>query len=191
MGTLIDQQRILDKVLVSLFIAPRSYTGEDVVEISCHASPYIVKNILYLFCRKGIRQAKPGEFTLRAFLNGKIDLAQAESIADVIASHSQIEQQVAIKQMRGELSQKIKQLRKQLIHFASLIELELDFSEEDIAFADKKQLTTLIQTMQNFIKPLIESFALGNAIKNGIPTVIVGKPNRRKIHSIQYSFKGR
>lgn len=179
-GNIVDGTRTLDEVVVTLFKGPKSFTKEDVVEIACHGSPYIVKEISQLLIRKGARSAKPGEFTQRAFLNGRFDLAQAEAIADLIASDSHAAHQIALQQMRGGFSQEIKNLRAQLIHFASLVELELDFSEEDVEFADRSQLRQLIQEIKRVIDRLVQSFALGNVLKNGVPTVIVGKPNAGK-----------
>ena len=179
-GTIRDGNRIIDEVLVSLFVAPHSYTKENVVEISCHGSDFIVQEIIKLLLHKGARLAQPGEFTKRAFLNGQLDLAQAEAVADLIASDSTMAHEVAIKQMRGGFSQEIKALRAQLIHFASMIELELDFGEEDVEFADRAALENLIHELQGLIRNLLKSFSLGNVIKNGVPTVIVGKPNAGK-----------
>ena len=176
-GTIRDGQNIVDEVLVSLFIAPKSYTKENVVEISCHGSKYIIESIIKLLIRKGARAAKPGEFTLRAFLNGGLDLAQAEAVADLISSQSQASHQLAMQQMRGGFSNELKQLREQLIHFASMIELELDFSEEDVEFANREQLKSLVMAIFKVINKLVQSFELGNVIKNGVPVVIAGKPN--------------
>jgi len=176
-GTIRDGEKIIDEVLVSLFIAPKSYTKENVVEISCHGSKYIIDSIIKLLIKKGARAAKPGEFTLRAFLNGGLDLAQAEAVADLISSESQASHQLAIQQMRGGFSNELKQLREQLIHFASMIELELDFSEEDVEFANRDDLRILISRLLSNISNLIRSFELGNVIKNGVPVVIAGKPN--------------
>jgi tRNA modification GTPase len=175
-----EQNQILDEVLVSLFVEPRSYTGENVVEISCHGSNYIIQELIRLFIRSGARAAQPGEFTLRAFLNGQMDLAQAEAVADLIAASSEAAQQVAINQLRGGISNEIKKLRQELIDFASLIELELDFGEEDVEFANRVQLKALVQQLLRFIHKLLESFQLGNAIKEGVITVIAGRPNAGK-----------
>ena len=177
LGHIVDGDRILDEVLVSIFKNPQSYTGEDVVEISCHGSSYIQQEILQLFIRKGCRAAEAGEFTLRAFLNGKMDLSQAEAVADLIASDSAAAHQIALQQMRGGFSSEIKNLREELLNFASLIELELDFSEEDVAFADRKQFEDLLHRIVNVLKYLMDSFATGNVIKNGVPISIVGAPN--------------
>lgn len=179
-GTLRDGEKIIDEVLVSLFVAPHSYTKENVVEISCHGSDFIVQQIMQLLLKKGARLANAGEFTKRAFLNGQFDLAQAEAVADLIASDSALSHEVAMKQMRGGFSQEIKRLRAELVHFASMIELELDFGEEDVEFADRDQLRSLILNIQQIIRELLKSFELGNVIKNGVPTVIVGKPNAGK-----------
>ncbi len=179
-GTIRDEGKIVDEVLVSLFVAPHSYTKENVVEISCHGSDFIVKQIIKLLLKHGARLANAGEFTKRAFLNGQFDLAQAEAVADLIASDSALSHEVAMKQMRGGFSKEIKRLRAELVHFASMIELELDFGEEDVEFADRDQLRTLILNIQKIIRELLKSFELGNVIKNGVPTVIVGKPNAGK-----------
>ena len=179
-GTIRDEELIVDEVLVSLFKAPASYTREDTIEISCHGSDYIIQKILKLIIKEGARLANAGEFTQRAFLNGQLDLAQAEAVADLIASDSEASHQTAINQIRGGFSKQIAQLREQLINFASLIELELDFGEEDVEFADRDDLRQLIFRIQSVLVPLIESFAMGNVIKNGVPTVIVGKPNAGK-----------
>ncbi|PPL00105.1 tRNA uridine-5-carboxymethylaminomethyl(34) synthesis GTPase MnmE [Parapedobacter indicus] len=176
-GTLRDGAEVLDEVLVSLFIAPHSYTKENVVEISTHNSRYIIERIIQLLIRQGARAARPGEFTLRAFLNGQMDLSQAEAVADLIASTSAASHQVAMQQMRGGFSNVLKQLREQLIQFASLIELELDFSEEDVEFANRAQLKALILEINNVIQKLIASFEQGNVLKNGVPVVIAGRPN--------------
>ena len=177
LGHIIDGERVLDEVLVSIFKNPQSYTGEDVVEISCHGSSYIQQEILQLFIRKGCRAANAGEFTLRAFLNGKMDLSQAEAVADLIASDSAAAHQIALQQMRGGFSSEIKNLRQELLNFASLIELELDFSEEDVEFADRQQFEDLLERIVKVLKYLIDSFSTGNVIKNGVPIAIVGAPN--------------
>lgn len=179
-GVIHDGDVILDEVLASVFIAPHSYTAENTVEISCHGSPYIQQQIIQLFIRQGARLATQGEFTLRAFLNGKLDLSQAEAVADLISSNSATSHQVAMQQMRGGFSNKIKLLRQNLIDFASLIELELDFSEEDVEFADRSDLKNLVNSIQRIVQRLIDSFEVGNVIKNGIPVAIVGKPNAGK-----------
>ncbi len=177
LGNIIDNDRILDEVLVSIFKNPKSYTGEDVVEINCHGSVYIQQEIIQLFLKNGCRNANAGEFTLRAFLNGKMDLSQAESVADLIASDSEASHQIALQQMRGGFANEIQTLRQELLNFASLIELELDFAEEDVQFADKTQFTNLVTKIVTVLKRLIDSFAIGNVLKNGIPVAIVGEPN--------------
>ncbi|UEG52106.1 tRNA uridine-5-carboxymethylaminomethyl(34) synthesis GTPase MnmE [Mucilaginibacter daejeonensis] len=179
-GTVVDNGLVLDEVLMSIFVGPRSYTRENVVEISCHGSNYIIQSIIKLLIKKGARSAKPGEFTLRAFLNGQFDLSQAEAVADLIASDSQASQQVALQQLRGGYSNELQTLREQLVHFASMIELELDFSEEDVEFANRSQLKQLIHDLTRIIGKLIRSFELGNAVKQGINTVIAGRPNAGK-----------
>ncbi len=180
LGTIRDEQRIIDEVLVSVFKTPKSYTKENVVEISCHGSNFIIQELIQLFIKKGARMAQPGEFTLRAFLNGQLDLSQAEAVADLIASSSESSHQLAIQQMRGGFSEEIRKLRDELIHFASMIELELDFGEEDVEFANRDDLKQLVQKILQLIKTLLDSFKLGNAIKNGINTVIAGRPNAGK-----------
>ncbi|ERJ60406.1 tRNA uridine-5-carboxymethylaminomethyl(34) synthesis GTPase MnmE [Sphingobacterium paucimobilis] len=176
-GTIREGEEILDEVLVSLFVAPNSYTKENSVEISTHNSKYIIERIISLLIKKGARAARAGEFTLRAFLNGGLDLSQAEAVADLIASNSAASHQVAMQQMRGGFSNQLKQLREDLVHFASLIELELDFGEEDVEFANRDQLKSLIQKIYTVIGKLIQSFEQGNVLKNGVPVVIAGKPN--------------
>jgi tRNA modification GTPase len=171
---------VIDEVLVSVFRSPHSYTGENSVEISCHASPYIIKRILELLLKNGTVMALPGEFTQRAFMNGRLDLSQAEAVADVIASSTKIAHKVALNQMRGGFSTEIAKLRSELLNFASLIELELDFGEEDVEFADREDLKGIIINIKELSERLSESFSAGNAIKNGIPVVIVGKPNSGK-----------
>lgn len=179
-GLIINQEIIIDEVLVSIFKNPNSFTGQDCAEVSCHGSPYIIQQLLQLFLNSGARLAEPGEFTLRAFLNGKFDLSQAEAVADLIASNSALSHEIAMKQMRGGFSNKIKLLREKLINFASLIELELDFSEEDVEFANRNELKNLIHSINTIVLNLISSFELGNVIKNGIPVAIIGKPNAGK-----------
>jgi tRNA modification GTPase len=179
-GTIRDGQEVLDEVVVSLFKEPKSFTKENVVEISCHGSPFIVRRIIQLLLKHGARLAQAGEFTKRAFINGQFDLAQAEAVADLIASDSEASHKAALNQMRGGFSEEIKALRAQLVHFASMIELELDFVEEDVEFADRGQLEKLIHEILRVINQLISSFDLGNVIKNGVPTVIAGKPNAGK-----------
>ncbi len=177
LGDLLQGDRVLDQVLVSVFRAPRSYTGEEVVEISCHGSPYIQQEILQHFLTRGCRMAKAGEFTLRAFLNGKMDLSQAEAVADLIASENEASHQIALQQMRGGYSSEIHELRQQLLNFASLIALELDFSGEDVEFANRGQFEELLNRLSQLLKKLLDSFALGNVIKKGIPVAIAGQPN--------------
>lgn len=177
LGHIVESKKVLDKALVSIFKGPNSYTGEDVVEVSCHGSTYIQQQIIQLFLRNGCRMASAGEFTLRAFLNGKMDLSQAEAVADLISSDSEAAHEIAIQQMRGGFSHQIKKLREELLNFASLIELELDFSQEDVEFADRTQFNELLNRISEVLKKLIDSFALGNVIKNGIPVAIVGEPN--------------
>lgn len=176
-GNIQNDNNIIDEVLVSIFKAPHSYTGENSVEISCHGSEYIIRKILELLINNGARPAKHGEFTMRAFLNGKLDLSQAEAVADLISSNSQTSHSLALSQMRGGFSSIIKDLRKELINFASLIELELDFSEEDVEFADRDALNELLSKLKTEIIKLINSFAMGNVLKHGIPVAIIGKPN--------------
>ncbi|MEI6048651.1 MAG: tRNA uridine-5-carboxymethylaminomethyl(34) synthesis GTPase MnmE [Bacteroidota bacterium] len=179
-GTICSGEEIIDEVLVSIFKAPHSYTGENSVEISCHASPYIQRRILELLILKGAVSALPGEFTQRAFLNGKMDLSQAEAVADVIASATRTSHRIAINQMRGGFSAEISKLRSELLQFASLIELELDFGEEDVEFADRIELTSIIVRIKLLTDHLASSFRIGNVIKNGIPVAIVGKTNSGK-----------
>ncbi|MCW2120840.1 tRNA uridine-5-carboxymethylaminomethyl(34) synthesis GTPase MnmE [Flavobacterium sp. 7A] len=177
LGHIMDDAKTLDEVLVSLFKGPNSYTGENTIEISCHGSTYIQQQIIQLLLRKGCRMADPGEFTLRAFLNGKLDLSQAEAVADLITSDNEASHQIAMQQMRGGFSNEIAKLREELLNFASLIELELDFAEEDVEFADRTQFNELLNRIEFVLKRLIDSFAVGNVIKNGIPVAIVGEPN--------------
>jgi tRNA modification GTPase len=179
-GSIRDGDQVVDEVLVSLFKVPKSYTKENLVEISCHGSNYIVQQIIQVLLKHGARLAQPGEFTKRAFLHGQFDLAQAEAVADLIASDSQASHRTALNQMRGGFSKEIAGLRESLIHFASMIELELDFSEEDVEFASREQLKELVTKIQQVVRPLIDSFQLGNAIKKGVPIVIAGKPNAGK-----------
>jgi len=176
-GTIKKKGRIIDEVVITVFKGKKSFTGEDTIEISCHGSTYIQQQILQLLIEKGASTAKPGEFSMRAFLNGKMDLSQTEAVADLIASSSEAAHKLAMQQMRGGFSKEINKLREELVHFASLIELELDFSEEDVEFADRNDLKELVDNIQGILKDLIDSFAYGNAIKNGIPVVIVGAPN--------------
>jgi len=177
LGYIKDGDKIIDQVLVSLFKGTNSYTGEPTVEISCHGSTFIQQQIIQLLLRKGCRMATAGEFTMRSFLNGKMDLSQAEAVADLIASDNEAAHQLAMQQMRGGFSNEIAKLREELLNFASLIELELDFSEEDVEFADRTAFRDLVSRIQFVLKRLIDSFAVGNVIKNGIPVAIVGEPN--------------
>ncbi len=181
-GKLIDESKnLIDEVVVGIFKAPRSYTGENVVEISCHGSPYIVEKIITLFLdTKRVSYAHPGAFTQRAFLNGKLDLVQAEAVADLIESDNAFQHQSALKQLRDGFSKDLTQLREKLIHFASLLELELDFSEEDVEFADRQEIKTLVLDLKNTITKLLHSFRFGNVIKKGVAVAIVGKPNAGK-----------
>ena len=179
-GSLIEDNKELDEVLVSIFKAPNSFTGENTVEVSCHGAPYIQQKVLELFIKSGAKLAGPGEFTQRAFLNGKMDLSQAEAVADLIASKSEAARRVALQQMKGGFSNELIHLRERLLNFISLIELELDFSEEDVEFADRSQLVELVNEIEQLLSKLINSFSLGNAIKNGIPVAIVGHTNAGK-----------
>ena len=179
-GDLIENDEVIDEVVVSIYKTPHSYTGENVIEISCHGSNYIQQRILTLFTDAGVRLASPGEFTLRAYLNNKKDLSQAEAVGDLIASESKEEHRVAMEQMRGGYSDEIEVLREKLIHFKSLIELELDFSEEDVEFADRSDLKTLLDELEGKLSSLIESFTYGNVIKEGVTVTIAGKPNAGK-----------
>jgi tRNA modification GTPase len=179
-GLLQDGDTILDEVVLSLYKGPKSYTGEDVIEISCHGSPYIQEQILQSITKRGVRLAKPGEFTQRAFLKGKMDLAQAEAVADLIASNTEASKKAALHTMRGGFSSDLSQLRETLISFSALIELELDFSQEDVEFADRTQFKNLITELKQATSALIGSFKLGNVIKNGVQVAIIGKPNAGK-----------
>jgi tRNA modification GTPase len=179
-GLLKFQNDLLDEVVLALFKGPKSYTGEDTIEISCHGSQFIIEKIIQSINSLGVRIAKPGEFTQRAFLNGKLDLAQAESVADLIASNTEASRRTALHNMRGGFSSDLHLLREELIKFSALIELELDFSQEDVAFADRDQLVRLITTLQKSTEQLLHSFQLGNAIKNGVQVAIIGKPNAGK-----------
>jgi tRNA modification GTPase len=179
-GYLKEHGKVLDEVVVSLFKGPRSYTGEDVVEISGHGSPYVLQQIIQACVHQGARLAKPGEFTQRAFLNGKLDLAQAEAVADLIASNTEASRKTALHNIRGGFSEKLKDLRERLIRFSALIELELDFSQEDVEFADRSQLYALLDEAQQTTQQLASSFQLGNVIKNGVSVAIIGKPNAGK-----------
>lgn len=177
LGHIKEGDHLIDQALVSIFKGPNSYTGENIAEISCHGSTYIQQRIMQLFLKKGVRAAQGGEFTMRAFLNGKMDLSQAEAVGDLIASENEASHQLALQQMRGGFSSEIKKLREQLLNFASLIELELDFAEEDVSFADRVEFKKLLNTITEVLKKLIDSFALGNVLKNGVPVAIVGAPN--------------
>ncbi len=176
-GEILEGEKTVDEVMVGIFRAPKSYTGEDIAEISCHGSVFIQDKILKLLLKNGARLAEAGEFTMRAFANGKMDLSQAEAVADLIASESRAAHQTALSQMRGGFSSELKELREELIEFASLIELELDFGEEDVEFADRQKLDSLLQKIKRHVKRLIESFDTGSAIKDGVPVAIVGAPN--------------
>ena len=180
LGYIIDDKRTIDKVLITVFRNPKSYTGEDLVEISCHGSVFIQESIIQLLLNNNCRVAKPGEFTMRSFLNGKMDLSQAESVADLISSSSEASHRLAMNQMRGGFKDDIADLRTELVNFASLIELELDFSQEDVEFANMKELNKLLDKIMFNLKKLIDSFKTGNVIKNGIPIAIVGEPNTGK-----------
>ncbi|VEJ18288.1 tRNA uridine-5-carboxymethylaminomethyl(34) synthesis GTPase MnmE [Capnocytophaga canimorsus] len=180
LGYFFDNKTIIDECLATIFKGNKSYTGEPTVEFSCHGSSYIIQQVIKVCLAKGCRLAKAGEFTLRAFLNGKMDLSQAEAVADLIASDSEAAHTIAMKQMRGGFTSEIEELRTELLNFASLIELELDFSEEDVEFADRNQFRSLLSRIQTTIKRLMDSFATGNVIKNGVPVAIVGKPNAGK-----------
>jgi len=179
-GIVMDGKEVIDEAVVGIFRAPKSYTGENVIEVSCHGSAYIIQKILQLLIKHGARPAKPGEFTMRAFLNGRFDLSQAEAVSDLIASETEAAHHIAINQMRGGFSGELKNLRQKLLDFASLIELELDFSEEDVEFANRAQLVKLLHEIIEKIKGLSESFRLGNVLKNGVSTVIAGRPNAGK-----------
>ena len=179
-GYLKDEDKVLDESVISIYKNPTSYTGEDVVEISCHGSAFIQQQLVQSIIKKGARLAKAGEFTQRAFLNGKLDLTQAEAVADIIASNTEASKNAALNNMRGGFSEVLKELREKLIQFSSLIELELDFSEEDVEFADRKKFIELIAQISTSTKKLLDSFKLGNVVKNGVSVAIVGKPNAGK-----------
>jgi tRNA modification GTPase len=179
-GKIQDGEEVIDEVVVGIFREPHSYTKENMVEISCHGSPYILQKTIEMLIEKGARPARAGEFTLRAFLNGRFDLSQAEAVADLIASNSEMAHKVAMQQMRGRFSSQIQQLRQELIHFTALIELELDFAEEDVEFASRHELQQLVEKLMNQLSDLIRSFKWGNVIKNGVSTVIAGRPNAGK-----------
>jgi len=179
-GIMKTEDEVLDEVVLSIYKSPKSYTGEDVIEISCHGSPFIQEKIIQAITSKGCRMAKAGEFTQRAFLNGKLDLTQAEAVADLIASNTEASRKTAIKNIRGGFSNALSALREQLIKFSALIELELDFSQEDVEFADRKLLNSLMGELTKSTNQLLQSFALGNVIKNGVQVAIIGKPNAGK-----------
>lgn len=179
-GKLMNESEVVDEVVVSIYRAPKSYTGEEVVEISCHGAPMIQDQILQLMIQAGARMAKPGEFTQRAFLNGKLDLTQAEAVADLIASNTEAAKKTALYNLKGGFSTDLQVMREKLIKFSALIELELDFSQEDVAFANKKEVEILVQQLQIKTQELLDSFKLGNVIKNGVQVAIVGKPNAGK-----------
>ncbi len=180
LGILKDGERVIDECLATIFKGKKSYTGEPTVEFSCHGSSYIVQEVIKICLKNGCRLAEAGEFTKRAFLNGKLDLSQAEAVADLIASDSAASHQIAMQQMRGGFTLEIENLRQELLNFASLLELELDFSEEDVEFADRNQFKELLQKIDGTISQLVQSFSVGNVIKNGIPVAIIGKPNAGK-----------
>lgn len=180
LGSIYDEDQLVDEVMLTLFKGPQSYTGEDVIEIACHGSTYIQERILRLLNKEGIRLADPGEYTLRAFINGKMDLSQAEAVADLISSENQASHQIALQHLRGGISKEIRELRAELIDFVSLIELELDFSEEDVEFADRSKFLELLHRIQAVLNSLISSYDTGNAIKSGVPVAIVGAPNAGK-----------
>ena len=179
-GTISDGEKLIDEVLITIFAEGKSFTGEESAEITCHGSPYIQQQIIQLLSKNGCRMANPGEFTQRAFLNGKMDLSQAEAVADLIAAQSRSAHEIALKQVRGGFSSELKDLREKLIHFASLVELELDFAEEDVEFADRTELKALVKNVLGYVKRLADSFELGNVIKEGVPVAIVGAPNTGK-----------
>lgn len=179
-GTISDEGNLIDEVLITIFAHGKSFTGEESAEIACHGSPFIQQQIIQVLTKNGCRLAMPGEYTQRAFLNGKMDLSQAEAVADLIAAQSRSSHDIALKQLRGGFSTELKDLREQLIHFASLVELELDFAEEDVEFADRTELKALVTSVLAYVKRLAESFELGNAIKTGVPVAIVGAPNTGK-----------
>ena len=187
-GRIVEADKIVDEVVLGIYKGPNSYTKEDIIEISCHGSPYIIKSIINLILKNGARMAEAGEYTMRAFINGQLDLAQAEAVADLIASQNEASHRIAMQQLRGGFSSRLKELRQELIDFAALVELELDFSEEDVEFANREKLTILIEHLQLEIGKLISSFSMGNAIKNGIPVVIAGKPNVGKSTLINALF---
>ena len=174
---LVDAGKLVDQVVVVKFAAPHSYDGEDMVEISCHGSRYVQQRILELLIQHGCRMAEPGEFTMRAFMNGKMDLPQAEAVADLIESQSEAAHRLAVNQLKGGFSHKIAELREQFLQLAALLELELDFSEEEVEFADRRQFMELLGSLRKEVTELVSSFRMGNALKSGIPVAIIGKPN--------------
>ncbi len=176
-GSLFFQEEFIDDVVITFFKAPKSYTGQDIVEIACHGSTYIQQRILYVLSEKGARPAEAGEFSMRAFLNGKMDLSQTEAVADLISSQSKSSHRLAVEQLKGGYSLKIKDLRRKFVDLASLLELELDFSDEEVEFASRTELQVLLETLESELTELIDTFSLGNALKNGIPVAILGKPN--------------
>lgn len=179
-GSIKEEGKILDDVVATVFREPKSYTGENVVELSCHGSPFVLRNVMEALLRQGVRHADAGEFTLRAFLNGKMDLSQAEGVADLIASESALSRDAAINQLRGGFSEKIRELREKLLHFSSMLELELDFSEEDVEFANRDELQELLDEVYSTINYLAESYHMGNVVKQGVSVVIAGRPNAGK-----------
>ena len=189
LGDFIVNKKTIDEVLISVFKNPNSYTGEDLVEISCHGSSYIKQKIIKSYIDMGVELAQPGEFTLRAYLNKKLDLSQAEAVSDLISSETKSEHKIAINQIKGDFSNAIELIREKLIEFTSLIELELDFSEEDVKFANRKDLNILINDLKNKLNSLIDSFKYGNVIKDGIPVTIAGRPNSGKSSLINSLLK--
>lgn len=185
-GFIVDGENTIDEVMVGVFKSPKTFTAEDLVEISCHGSPFIQQQIIEVLLKNGARLAQAGEFTQRAFLNGRIDLSQAEAVADLIAAENKASHQIALNQMRGGISSELKDLREKLINFTALIELELDFSDEDVEFADREELDDLVKTLKFKIKNLIDTFDYGNAVKNGVPVAIIGKPNAGKSTLLNY-----
>lgn len=185
-GFIADEERTIDEVMVGVFKAPKTFTAENLVEITCHGSPFIQQQIIEALLKNGARLAQAGEFTQRAFLNGRIDLSQAEAVADLISAENKASHQIALNQMRGGISSELKDLREELINFTALIELELDFSDEDVEFADREELDALVQTLKSKIHKLIDTFEYGNAVKNGVPVAIIGKPNAGKSTLLNY-----
>jgi tRNA modification GTPase len=185
-GFIVDGEITIDEVMVGVFKAPKTFTAENLVEITCHGSPFIQQQIIEALLKNGARLAQAGEFTQRAFLNGRIDLSQAEAVADLISAENKASHQIALNQMRGGISSELKDLREELINFTALIELELDFSDEDVEFADREELDALVQTLKSKIHKLIDTFEYGNAVKNGVPVAIIGKPNAGKSTLLNY-----